>query len=72
MTPQLNISQAVEYFNYLASKFRISGATNPGVPHFGNKYSFAVSNVASPKSPITKLSTLYYFSRRRFYGFKSR
>lgn len=36
MHPQLKISATVPYFWLLFFKFRISGATNPGVPHFGN------------------------------------
>lgn len=38
ITPALKTSQTLSYFSVLSTKFAISGATYPGVPHFGNKY----------------------------------
>jgi hypothetical protein len=37
ITPALNTSQTLSYFKDLSTRLAISGATYPGVPHFGNK-----------------------------------
>lgn len=37
ITPTENMSQIVEYLLVLSTKLAISGATNPGVPHLGNR-----------------------------------
>jgi len=36
ITPIENTSQISEYYDYLSDRLAISGATKPGVPHFGN------------------------------------
>jgi len=38
MHPTLNISQTGLYLYCVLGKFKTSGATYPGVPHFGNIY----------------------------------
>ena len=40
MTPALKISQTLSYLIVLSIRLAISGATYPGVPHFGNKNLF--------------------------------
>lgn len=54
MQPTLNISQILSYFRVRSLRLAISGATYPGVPHFGNGYLSTFKLVAKPKSTILR------------------
>jgi len=71
ITPALNTSHTLSYFNVLSTKLAISGATYPGVPHFGNKNLSIVQYEANPKSTIFNEFRSYFFNNIIFSGFKS-
>ena len=56
MQPTLNSSQIKSYLNVKSLRLAISGATYPGVPHFGNGYSSMSNAAANPKSTIFSVS----------------
>lgn len=72
MTPTENISQAVEYPSVLSTRLAISGATNPGVPHFGKMYGCSSAYVARPKSTILSVYWFPILPKSRFSGLISR
>lgn len=72
ITPMLNMSQTTEYLDSLFMRLAISGATKPGVPHFGKIKGKSFSKVASPKSAIYNLFKEFLVLNSRFSGFISR
>lgn len=72
MHPMLNMSQTLLYLQLRSLRLATSGATYPGVPHFGNANYFTVSKVDNPKSTILNDLKLFSSLNIIFSGFKSR